>query len=133
VSPAARAALLAACALVTAALALVPDPSGSPLGRVASVDGDGPDPRYDAPLDAAGIRRAGALVPDDATYAVVADEASPLIQGNLKAAAQLFLAPAIPLQDLRKAEWLLIYGPIGAEILGGRRVGRDLALLRASP
>jgi hypothetical protein len=133
VSRAARAALLAACALIAAALTVLPDPSSSPLGRVASVDGDGPDPLYDAPLDAPGIRRAGAIVPDDATYAVVAPEASPLVQGNLKAATQLFLVPALPLQDARRAEWRLVYGPIASEAPGRRRVGRDLTLFHARP
>jgi hypothetical protein len=133
VSRAARAGLLAACALTAAALAVVPDPSSSPLGRVANVDGDGPDPLYDAPLDAAGIRRAGAIVPNDATYAVDAREASPVVQGNLKAGAQLFLAPALPLQDARRADWLLLYGPNAAAGLGRWPVGRDLALLQKRP
>jgi hypothetical protein len=33
-----------------------------------------------------------------------------LLQGNLKAAAQLFLAPALPVQDLNRARWVLVYG-----------------------
>lgn len=129
----ARAALLVACAAVATALTLVPHPSSSPLGRVASIDGDGPDPTYDAPLDAAAMRRAGAIVPDDGTYAIVAPDASPLLQGNLKAAAQLFLAPALPLQDVREAEWVLIYGESAADFPGHRALGGDLALFRARP
>ena len=106
---AARAALLAACALLVAVLALVPAPSESPLGRVANVEGDGPEPHFDAPLDAAAIRRAGRIVPDDETYLAAAPGADPLLQGNLKAAAQLYLAPSLPVQDLSRAQWVLAY------------------------
>jgi hypothetical protein len=131
-SRAARAGLLATCALLTAALAAIPEPARSPLGRVASVDGDGPDPLYDAPLDTAALRRAAEIVPGGARYAIVADEGSPVLQGNLKAAAQLFLAPALPVQDVGEADWVLIYGEISSDTLGERRIGRDLALVRAS-
>lgn len=117
-----RAALLAACALVVLLLALVPRPADAPLGRLANVEGDGPDPAYDVPLDRDAVRRAGRIVPDDETYAVVVRRADPLLQGNLKAAAQLFLAPALPVQDLSRAEWLLVYDErdpgLGAERLG---------------
>lgn len=128
----ARFALLAACACVAGVLALVPDPERAPLGRVASIDGDGPDPLYDAPLDGEAIRRAGEIVPGGATYAVFAPGASPLVQGNLKAAAQLFLAPALPVQDQTEADWLLVYGT-GIRIPGGARLqplGPNLALVR---
>ena len=108
-NPAARAALIAACVLVAVALALVPRPSDSPLGRLANVDADGSDPRFDAPLDASAIRRAGRIVPDDETYLAVAPGADPLLQGNLKAAAQLYLAPSLPVQDLNRAQWILAY------------------------
>lgn len=129
----ARAAFLAACTLVVAGLALVPSPSRSPLGRVASVDGDGPDPRYDAPVDSVALRRAATIVPEGATYAVFAPGASPLLQGNLKAAAQLFLAPALPVQDVTRADWVLVYG--GARVSDGMQVlplGASLALVRRS-
>ena len=108
-SPAARAAVLAASALTVVLLAVVPSPSHSPLGRVANVDGDGPAPRFDAPIDAGAVRRAGDDVPDDETYAVFAPRADPLLQGNLKAAAQLYLAPSLPVQDLNRAQWILVY------------------------
>jgi hypothetical protein len=130
-SAAARAALVVACTLVAAGFALVPDPERSPLGRVAAIDGDGPDPRYDAPVDGAALRRAAELVPDGATYAIVAPSGSPLLVGNLKAAAQLFLAPALPVQDRRRANWLLVYGrpsPGG----GVRRLGGNLFLVQGS-
>ena len=105
----ARAALLFACALVVLGLALVPRPSDSPFGRLANFDGDGPGPHFDVPLDAAALRRAGQLVPDDDTYLAAAPGASPLRQGNLKAGAQLYLAPSLPVQDLNDADWVLAY------------------------
>jgi hypothetical protein len=108
-SRAARAALLAACALIVLLLALAPAPADAPLGRLANVEGEGPDPRFDTPLDGGAIRRAGERVPDDETYAVFARDADPLLQGNLKAAAQLFLAPSLPVQDLTRAQWILVY------------------------
>ena len=127
---AARAALLAACAVVALLLALVPRPSASPLGRLANVEGDGPDPRFDAPLDADALRRAGRLVPDDETYIAVAPGADPLLQGNLKAAAQLYLAPSLPVQSLERAQWALAYLEAEPDI-PGRRVGSNLWLFDA--
>lgn len=108
-SRAARAVLLGACTVVVLGLMVVPRPSDSPLGRLVNVEADGPDPRFESPLDAAALRRAGRLVPDDATYLAAAPDASPLLQGNLKAAAQLYLAPSLPVQDLNEAEWVLAY------------------------
>lgn len=108
-SRAARAALIAACAVAVLLLVLVPRPSDSPLGRLANVEGDGPDPRFDVPLDAAAMRRAGRMVPDDEPYLAAAPGADPLLQGNLKAAAQLYLAPSLPVQDLNRAQWVLAY------------------------
>ena len=130
-SPAARAALLATCALVVALLALVPNPSDAPLGRVASFEGDGPDPRFDAPLDPAALRRAGRIVPDDDTYLAAAPGADPLLQGNLKAAAQLYLAPSLPVQDLGRAEWVLVYFELIPDV-PATRLGSNLWLVRGT-
>jgi hypothetical protein len=129
-SRAARAALLAACTLTVLGLAIVPRPSDAPLGRLANVEGDGPDPRFDAPLDAAALRRAGRLVPDDETYLAAAPGADPLLQGNLKAAAQLYLAPSMPVQSLQRAEWVLAYLE-GEPEIPGRRLGSKLWLFDA--
>ena len=107
--PLIRLALILAVALAALAGLLVPSPAGSPLGRLANIDADGPDPLWDTPVDGAAVRRAGELLPDDARYLVWAAGASPLLQGNLKAAAQLMLAPALPVQDPAAAEWVLSY------------------------
>lgn len=129
-STAARAALVAVCSLVVVVLALVPNPSDSPFGRLANVDGDGSDPRFDAPLDAAALRRAGRIVPDDATYLAAAPGADPLLQGNLKAAAQLYLAPSLPVQDLNRAEWVLAYLDVHPGV-AATRLGPKLWLVRS--
>ena len=129
-SRAARAALIGACTLVVVLLTLVPRPSDAPLGRLANVDGDGPDPRYDAPLDGDAVRRAGRLVPDDETYALIVLEGDPLLQGNLKAAAQLYLAPSLPVQDLQRAQWLVLYDD-ERPARGAVRLGDKLWLVHA--
>lgn len=114
---------------------LVPSPSDSPLGRVASIDGDGPDPLWDTPIDGAAIRRAGEQLPDDARYLVWAPGATPLLQGNLKAAAQLYLAPALPVQDTALASWILSYHaspslPPGVRAGESQAVGNRILLVR---
>jgi hypothetical protein len=93
---------VAAVVLVAAALLVA-----GPARRLANVDGDGHAPLYDRPLDDRSLRRAGELVPDDATYYVDASGADPLSQGNLKAAAQLYLAPALPVLDPERAQWVV--------------------------
>jgi len=114
---------------------LVPSPAESPLGRVANVDGDGPDPLWDTPVDGAALRRAGELLPDDARYLVWSPGATPLLQGNLKAAAQLFLAPALPVQDPALASWVLSYRasptlPPGLLADKTQMAGTDILLVR---
>lgn len=89
--------------MVAAVALAVPGPGR----RLAKVDGDGPGPLYDSPLDDSSLRRAGELVPDDATYYVDAGDADPLLQGNLKAATQLYAAPALPVLDRTRARWIL--------------------------
>jgi hypothetical protein len=127
-------ALLLVLAVAAVLLALVPG-LNTPVSRLAAYDGDGREPLYDANLDAAAIRRAGELLPDDTTYAVYAPGARPLLAGNLKAAAQLFLAPALPLHDPLQAEWVLSYGaggvvPPGLRPLRVHRLGPGVALVQ---
>ncbi len=83
------------------ALALVPS-SANPFYRLAGSDGDGREPTFDVPLDPAPLR--AARFPDDLPYITEAPGASPLAQGNLKAAGQLYLARQLPVQDRRRAE-----------------------------
>ena len=134
-TPRARLVLVLAIALAAVAGLLVPSPAGSPLGRLAAVDADGSDPLWDTPVDGAAVRRAGRLLPDDARYLIWAPGATPLLQGNLKAAAQLMLAPALPVQDPAAAEWVLSYGaspvvPPGVQAVETVALGNGVFLVR---
>ena len=72
-------------------LGLVPW-SESPLWRLAGGEGDGPDARFDVPLDPAPLR----ALADDTEYVTEAPGGTPLQQGNLKAAGQLYLFRLLP-------------------------------------
>jgi hypothetical protein len=129
--------LVLVLAATVAVLSIVPSPSRSPLGRLGSFEADGPDPSYDAPVDAAAIRRAADLLPRDVTYYVHAPRADPLLQGNLKAAGQLLFTPAVPVQDPAAAEWVLSYRaeprlPSGLAPAASERVGPGVFLIRVA-
>ena len=129
--------LLVALAVAALLLAVVPW-IRTPLSRVANYDGDGPDPVYDTRVDGAAVRRAGEILPDGTTYFLYAPAASPLLAGNLKAAGQLFLSPALPVRDPQAARWILSYGA-GGRVPPGVRAGRvipvgdGVALVEARP
>jgi hypothetical protein len=91
--------------VLAAVIAALPGPGR----RLAEIPGDGPDPVYDARLPAERIREVGRRLPDDTTYLLRTPGASPLVAGNLKAAAQVFFAPALPVQDSRLARWDVVY------------------------
>jgi len=122
-----RPALVLAVVLAALAGLLVPSPANSPLGRLVNIDADAPDPLWDTPVDGAAVRRAGELLPDDARYLLWAPGASPLLQGNLKAATQLMLAPALPVQDPAAAQWVLSYRASPA-LPPGLRAGEPLSV-----
>jgi hypothetical protein len=96
----ARAAALAAALL---ALGAVPW-SDNPLYRLAGGGGDSSDARFDAPLDPSPLRAFDEGAEPDTPYFVDAAAATPLEQGNLKAAGQLYLAPLLPVLDRSRAE-----------------------------
>ncbi len=98
--------------LATPALATALMVTG-PGQRLANVDGDTRAPLYDRPLDDEALRRAGEVVPDEATYYVEGRTEDAVLLGNLKAASQLYLAPALPVLDFRRAEWFVIRGSGG--------------------
>ena len=102
----ARRALPAVVAVALAAAALVVP---GPWQRLANVDGDTRAPQYDVPLDDEALRRAGEVVPDDARYYVDVRSRDPLLRGNAKAATQLYLAPALPVVDEKRAGWRLLF------------------------
>jgi hypothetical protein len=124
-----------AAALATAVAIILPGPLGEPVRKLAKTDGDGPRPRYSAEVDDAAIRRAGRLLPNDTTYFLWTTGASPLLQGNLKAATELYLGPALPVQSPRGAGWVLSYGartelPPGAQAAARYRLGPRIVLAR---
>ena len=90
----------AVAVVLIAALAAAAVPwSDGPLRRLAGGEGDGPEPTFDVPLDPTPLQRAGARLPEDTRYATSAPDESPLVQGNLKAAAQLYLSRQLPVHD----------------------------------
>jgi hypothetical protein len=105
-------ALLLALAVALLAFLVVPGLSW-PVSKLAAYEADGPEPIYDARVDDGALRRAGELVPDGARYFLHTPHVSPLLAGNLKAAAQLYLSPALPVRDPQAASWVLRYGGPG--------------------
>ncbi len=99
-----RAAFAAAAVAVLAATA-VPWSNG-PLRRLAGNEGDGPDPTFDVQLEADDLRAAARTV-SDSTYAAEWPGGSPLQQGNLKAAGQLYFPRGLPVLDPARAEWIV--------------------------
>lgn len=97
-----RHALLAAAVAVLAA-AVVPWPD-SPFRRLAGGEGDGRDPTFDVRLDPRALREEGERLPAGLRYYLDAAGTSPLVQGNAKAAGQLYLARQLPVQNPRRAE-----------------------------
>ena len=97
---------LVAAAVSVLAVAAVPWSDG-PLGRLAGGGGAGPDAAFDVALDARALRAAAPRV-GDSTYFAEWPGGSPLQQGNLKAAGQLYLARGLPVLEPRRAEWVLV-------------------------
>jgi hypothetical protein len=102
--------LLASCALATVGLALAPGRLGAPVRRLANYRADTRDPIYNAPIDAAAIRRAGALIPNSRgeTY-YVRTGPDPQLGHDLIGAGLLFFLPALAVPDPHDARWILSY------------------------
>lgn len=95
---------MAAAAVLAAAA--VPWSDG-PLRRLAGGEGEGRDPTFDVGLDADALRAAAPLIGDSA-YMTEWPGGSPLQQGNLKAAGQLYFARGLPVLDRARAEWIVV-------------------------
>jgi hypothetical protein len=95
----------AAAAVVVLAAAAVPWSDG-PLRRLAGGEGQGPDPTFDVELDGDALRTAAPMV-DGSNYVMAWPGGSPLEQGNLKAAGQLYFARGLPVLEPSKAEWVV--------------------------
>jgi hypothetical protein len=135
-SPRARGALLATCALVTVALALVPGRLGAPVRRLANYRADTRDPIYNAPIDAAAIRRAGGLIPNSRreTYYIHTGP-YPQLGHDLIGAGLLFFLPALAVPDPRDARWIMSYQaptlvPRGVRAGRTYRLGPKIFLVR---
>ncbi len=98
----------AGTAVAVIALAAVPWSDG-PLRRLAGGEGDGRDPQFDVAIDPHTLRQLARDLPEDSSYATLAPDESPLVQGNLKAAAQLYLARQLAVQDATRADVVLGY------------------------
>lgn len=132
----ARGLLLAALALVTVGLALAPGRPGAPIRRLANYRPDTRDPIYNAPVDAAAIRRAGALIPNssDETY-YIHTRPAPQLGHDLIGAGLLFFLPALAVPDPRDARWILSYEaptlvPHGVRVKRTYRLGPRIFLVR---
>ena len=101
-----RAFVVAALAVLGAAA--VPWSDG-PFRRLAGGEGEGPQPSFDVPLDVRTLASSAASLPDNTLYATSAPDASPLVQGNLKAAGQLYLSRQLPVQDIGRASIVFTY------------------------
>lgn len=132
----ARGALLAACALVIVGLALAPGRLGAPIRRLANYQADTRDPIYNAPLDAAAIRRAGALIPNSRreTYYIFTGP-YPQLGHDLIGAGLLFFLPALAVPHPHDAHWILSYDapslvPRGVRAGRTYRLGPKIFLVR---
>lgn len=81
--------------------------SDGPLRRLAGGEGEGRDPTFDVPLDADTLRAAAPLV-GSSDYVTSWPGGSPLEQGNLKAAGQLYFARGLPVLERARAEWIVV-------------------------
>jgi hypothetical protein len=134
--PRARGALLAACALVTIGLALAPGRLGVPVRRLANYRADTRDPIYNAPIDAAAIRYAAALIPNSRseTYYIHTGP-YPQLGHDLIGAGLLFFLPALAAPHPKDARWILSYQAptlVPRGIRAGRtyRLGPKIYLVR---
>jgi hypothetical protein len=132
----ARGALLAACALVTTGLALAPGRLGAPVRRLANYRADSRDPIYNAPIDPAAIRKAGALIPNSRreTY-YIHTRPEPQLGHDLIGAGLLFFLPALAVPDPKDVRWILSYEapslvPRGVRAGRSYRLGPKIFLVR---
>jgi hypothetical protein len=119
-------------------LSLLPDYAPI-VKRLPGYEADGRDPIYfhvgdtsPATIDTGAIRRAGRLLPDEATYYLQVPDSAPRAN-DVRLAAMLFLQPSLRSRRASAAEWLLSFGsptlPRGANADATYRLG-DLVLTK---
>jgi hypothetical protein len=132
----ARAAILSVLVLLTIGVALAPGKLSAPIRRLASYRADTRDPIYNASIDAAAIRRAGAILPNTrgVTY-YIHTRPEPQLGHDLIGAGLLFFLPALPVPSPFEAQWILSYEaptrlPRGVRAERAYRLGRRIYLIR---
>jgi hypothetical protein len=119
-------------------LSLVPEYTPI-VTRLPGYGGDSRDPIYfhisdtsPAAIDTDAIRRAGRLLPDEASYYLQVPDSAPHAD-DVRLAAMLFLQPSLRSRQASAADWLLTYGspslPRGASAEATYRLG-DLVLMK---
>jgi hypothetical protein len=132
----ARLALVVLLTLLTIAVALAPGRLSAPIRRLANYRADTRDPIYNARIDAAAIRRAGALLPNSrgVTY-YIHTRPEPQLGHDLIGAGLLFFLPAVPVPSPFQAQWILSYDagslvPRGVRPERTYRLGKGIYLIR---
>jgi hypothetical protein len=100
-------ALAVGVGVVVMALAPVPKLHGLYV-RLVSPHADSPDPHYLTAIDAAAMRRAGEVLPDDATVFVYTPN-DPALRHNVMAGVRIFFTPAAVTDRARDAQWVFSY------------------------
>jgi hypothetical protein len=132
----ARAALVAALALLTLGLAVAPGRLGSPIRRLANYRADTADPIYNWPLDPQAIRKAAAILPNsEQTTYYIHTRPEPQLGHDLIGAGLLFFLPAHAVASPEQAQWVLSYEaptllPRGVRAQRVYPVGRRIYLVR---
>ena len=120
--------------LLAAVLAVAPRPFSSPIRKVANYRADSREPIYNYPLDAAAIRRAGAIVSSSGRTTYYIDTRPlPQLGHDLIGATLLFFLPARPVPSPRGADWVLEYqpdAPLPVRALRTYDLGDGIRLLR---
>lgn len=135
----ARLGIVAALAMLTLALALVPGRLSSPIRRLASYDADTSDPIYNWPLDPHAIRRAGEILPNSkGTTYYIYTRPEPQLGHDLIGAGLLFFLPAVSVADPHEAGWVLSYQaktllPKGLRAERTYTLGEHIYLVRVRP
>ena len=133
-----RAVVAGAVFVLAGVLAIAPRPLSSPIRKVANYRADSREPIYNYPLDAAAIRRAGAIVSASGrTRYYIATRPIPQLGHDLIGAGLLFFTPARSVPDAREAQWVLSYHaprlvPPGVRVRSVQRLGPHIFLVRVA-
>jgi hypothetical protein len=129
-----RAAVAGAVFVLAGVFAVAPRPLSSPIRKVANYRADSREPIYNAPLDAAALRRAGKIVSASGRTTYYIDtRPEPQLGHDLIGATLLFFLPARPVPRPRDADWVFEYRPatpLQVRALRTYELGNGIRLLR---